>query len=678
MLMDYVRNGFPVAAYEQSRDADGNTVYIPVRDSEGNQVFDREAIALRDALLETLQQIRVPENPLDSIINTFGSDRVAEVTGRGRRFVQTRDDEGNLKIVEEKRGKNSSRADAEAFQNDKKDILIFSGAGGTGYSFHADNTAENQRKRIHYILQPGWQADKAVQGFGRTHRTNQAQEPHYVLPTTNLKAQKRFVSSIARRLDQLGALTRGQREATSQGIFTASDNLESEYASTALKNLFGDLYRDKTALVFEDVTKQMGLNLVDENGGLSESKIPTIPQFLNRLLSLKTDMQNDVFNEFEKRLVEAVEYSKQHGLYDVGLQTLKALSIQKTRDDVVYEDKNTGAQTRYIELAVTNNIEYRDWEDAKKVLGERRTTDDLSGWFVSEFGKNKGDVFYLKDIGERLDSEGNAVRRGVVYPIRKNEHKYIDNADEISRGEAYRNVDGGYRKVTLTRSIDEVEAEKLWKEQIANAPKTITKTERMIVGVILPIWDRVEGSEVIKRLQTDDGEQLLGRMLGSKASKQTLKNLGLDSGLSNMSASDLFNSIKNGNKAILSNGWEISTAKVNFEDRLEIKGRGSLTDAEKRVLKEQGAFIERINWAERVFIPTGESGIATFERITASKPVVDLIEKNRGKKVKEVEQVEQKYGIPEISTEQVLQADSGADLGKDNQECRHQGGNFNE
>ena len=179
----------------------------------------------------------------------------------------------------------------------------------------------------------------------------------------------------------------------------------------------------------------------------------------------------------------------------------------------------------------------------------------------------------------------------------------------------------------------------------------------MIVGVILPIWDRVEGSEVIKRLQTDDGEQLLGRMLGPKASKQTLKNLGLDSGLSNMSASDLFNSIKNGNKAILSNGWEISTAKVNYEDRIEIKGRGSLTDAEKRGLKEQGAFIERINWAERVFIPTGESGIAIFERITASKPVIDLIGKNRPQKVKEVEQ---EYGIPEISTGQVLQADSGA------------------
>ena len=630
MLMDYVRNGFPVVAYEESKDDNGNTLYIPVRDSEGNPVFDREAIALRDALLETLQQIRVPENPLDSIINAFGSDRVAEITGRSRRFVRTRDDDGNYQVVEEKRGKNSARADAEAFQANKKDILVFSGAGGTGYSFHADNTAANQRKRIHYILQPGWRADAAVQGFGRTHRTNQANAPHYVLPTTNLKAQKRFVSSIARRLDQLGALTRGQREATSQGMFTAADNLESHYATLALNNFFTDLYRGKTDLSFHDVTQQMGLNLLDENGALSESKMPGIPQFLNRLLSLKTDRQNAVFAEFENRLVEAVEYAKQQGLYDLGLQTLTAASIKKTREQVVYEDKQTGAQTRYVELAVTTEVGYYDWHDVTRLTQRRQNLDDLSGWFVSGLGHNKGAVFFMSDLGDRLDAEGNAVRRGVMHTIKKNGHRYIDNADVISRGWDYRTVTvngaGSYQKVTLARPIDKVEAEKLWHEQVANAPKTETRIERMIVGVILPIWDRVEGSETIKRLQTDEGEQLLGRMLGAKSAKQTLKNLGLDSGLSNRSASALFKSIKDGNKAVLSNGWIIATARVNHESRIEIKGRSSFTDAERRVLKDQGAFIERINWAERVFIPSGDPGLEVFKRITESKPVIDLLE----------------------------------------------------
>jgi len=329
---------------------------------------------------------------------------------------------------------------------------------------------------------------------------------------------------------------------------------------------------------------------------------------------------------------------------------MTALSIQKTRDDVVYEDKNTGALTRYVELAVTNEIKYNTWEDAKNLSGFRRNADDLSGWFVSEFGKNKGEVFFLSDIGERINSEGISVHRGVLHTIRKHGHKYIDNADVIHRGHDYRTVVtngvGSFQRVTLSRSIDEAEAEKLWKEQVENAPKTETKVERMIVGVILPIWDRVEGSETIKRLQTDGGEQLLGRMLGQKAAQQTLKNLGLNSGIANMSASDLFETIKKGRKAILSNGWEISTAKVNHEDRIEIKGRGHLTDAEKRVLKEQGAFSERINWADRVFIPTGVNGLSVFERITASKPVVDLIEKNTNKEVNGNEE-DQDYGIPQ-------------------------------
>lgn len=634
MLMDYVRNGFPVAAYEETKDDNGNTIYVPVKDAEGNQVFDREAIALRDALLESLAHIRVPENPLDSIINAFGSDTVAEITGRGRRFVQVRDNEGNLKIVEEKRGKNSSHVDAELFQADKKKILVFSGAGGTGYSFHADNSAVNTRKRIHYILQPGWRADAAVQGFGRTHRTNQATEPHYVLPTTNLKAQKRFVSSIARRLDQLGALTRGQRQASSQGMFTAADNLESEYAKAALYTFFVDLYQDRTGLNFQTVTRQMGLNLLDREGGFDQSKIPDIPQFLNRLLSLKTDQQNVVFDEFESRLVEAVEYAKQHGLYDEGLQTLRALSIKKSRDEVAYVDPKTGAQTRFVELDVTNELHYVEWDEiAAKVKKQQENKGTLSGWFVSEYGRNKGSVFFLDDRGLRISSDGEEIRRGVIYGIKKNGHRYIDNADVVHRGWEFRKVDGSTTKVTTTRRIDETEAERLWKAQIEEAPKTETVKTCVLVGVILPIWDRVEGSETIYRLQTDDGEQLLGRLLDQKAAKKTLKNLGLDSATANLSIAELFAAIQAGQRAVLSNGWEITLAKVNREDRIEIKGR--LSDAERRVLTQQGAFVERINWQERVFIPTGDGGLSVFERITASKPVVDLFQKTRGNDMQE-------------------------------------------
>ena len=47
-----------------------------------------------------------------------------------------------------------------------KRILVFSMAGGTGRSYRADFSCENTERRIHYLLEPGWRADQAIQGLG--------------------------------------------------------------------------------------------------------------------------------------------------------------------------------------------------------------------------------------------------------------------------------------------------------------------------------------------------------------------------------------------------------------------------------------------------------------------------------------------------------------------------------
>jgi hypothetical protein len=75
---------------------------------------------------------------------------------------------------------------------------------------NADLNAKNQRLRGHYLLEAGWKADSAIQGLRRSNRTNQAQHPLFRPVTTNIKGEKRFLSTIARRLDSLGALTRGR------------------------------------------------------------------------------------------------------------------------------------------------------------------------------------------------------------------------------------------------------------------------------------------------------------------------------------------------------------------------------------------------------------------------------------------------------------------------------------
>ena len=74
----------------------------------------------------------------------------------------------------------------------KKRVLVFSDAGGTGRSYHADLGALNQQRRVHYLVEPGWRADAAIQGLGRSHRTNQAIAPLFRPVTTDIHGEKRL------------------------------------------------------------------------------------------------------------------------------------------------------------------------------------------------------------------------------------------------------------------------------------------------------------------------------------------------------------------------------------------------------------------------------------------------------------------------------------------------------
>jgi len=264
-LIQLIDHCYPTAQYESYTDpATGGVKMRPVTTEKGDIVHSAEAMEMKEQLLADITSIRVPEGPLEMLLNTLGYANVAEVTGRKRRIV--RDPSQGGKTIVQNRTRTVCLAEAKEFMDGKRLVLVFSDAGGTGASYHADLCCANQRRRVHYLIQPGWVADAAVQGFGRTHRSRQRCAPLYKLVTTDLPGHRRFVSTIARRLDSLGALTKGQRQTASNGLFAASDNLESEYARDALYTFYRDLFAGRVeGLSISEFERETGLKLTTDD-----------------------------------------------------------------------------------------------------------------------------------------------------------------------------------------------------------------------------------------------------------------------------------------------------------------------------------------------------------------------------------------------------------------------------
>src|SRR3546814_4945196 len=72
-------------------------------------------------------------------------------TGRSRRSVIGSDVSQKL----ERRGARANLSETQAFMDGMKPILVFSDAGGTGRSYHADLACRTaDKRRVHFLLEP--------------------------------------------------------------------------------------------------------------------------------------------------------------------------------------------------------------------------------------------------------------------------------------------------------------------------------------------------------------------------------------------------------------------------------------------------------------------------------------------------------------------------------------------
>ncbi|WP_024922101.1 MULTISPECIES: strawberry notch C-terminal domain-containing protein, partial [unclassified Afipia] len=592
-VLDYLAHSFPTQLYEPFTDGEGNLSSRPVF-RDGQPVQSRDAVARRDRMIEKLASLPPVHGALDQIVQRFGTDQVAEVTGRSRRIVRKTGASSDRLMVENRAG-SANLAETQVFMDDLKRILVFSDAGGTGRSYHAELSARNRRLRIHYLLEAGWKADAAIQGLGRTNRTNQAQPPLFRPIATNVKTEKRFLSTIARRLDTLGAITKGQRQTGGQGLFRAEDNLESHYARDALRQLYllivGGKVEGCSLQVFEGAT---GLKLMDANG--IKDELPPITTFLNRLLALTIDLQNILFAAFEQLLAARIEGAIASGTFDVGLETLTAESFAVTSRQTIYTHPGTAAETQLLTITQRQRNSPVTLDDALERLSDPRV--------LLLINTQSGRAAVQVPARSIMLDDGEVERR--VRLIRPMEQPVMPL---------------GAMPQTHWQEADRAVFARAWSGELAALPEFTDSEIHIVAGLLLPIWKRLpQESTRVYRLQTDDGARIIGR----KVPPAWVANM-TGAAPSSLAPESVFAALLDGRTIIeLAEGLQLRRVRVMGANRIELSG---FTDAMRERLTAYGLFHEIISWKLRMFVPVDRNGPGVLAKVLDRYPVARVAER---------------------------------------------------
>ncbi|XP_023500089.1 protein strawberry notch homolog 2 isoform X2 [Equus przewalskii] len=312
------------------------------RDPHGPGVLEHVE-RLKQDLLAKVRALgpQLPVNTLDELIDQLGGpERVAEMTGRKGRVVSRPDGT----VAFESRAEQGLSIDhvnlreKERFMSGEKLVAIISEASSSGVSLQADRRVQNQRRRVHMTLELPWSADRAIQQFGRTHRSNQVSAPEYVFLISELAGERRFASIVAKRLESLGALTHGDRRAT-ESRDLSKYNFENKYGARALSCVLNTIlsqtenkvplplgYPGGGAAFFRDMKQGLlSVGIIgreSRSGGLDVEKDCSITKFLNRILGLEVHKQNTLFQYFSDTFDHLIEVDKKEGKYDMGILDL--------------------------------------------------------------------------------------------------------------------------------------------------------------------------------------------------------------------------------------------------------------------------------------------------------------------------------------------------------------------
>ncbi|XP_060026518.1 protein strawberry notch homolog 1 [Lagenorhynchus albirostris] len=497
---------------------------------------------MKKDLLDKLEKLAedLPPNTLDELIDELGGpENVAEMTGRKGRVVSN--DDGSISY--ESRSELDvpveilNITEKQRFMDGDKNIAIISEAASSGISLQADRRAKNQRRRVHMTLELPWSADRAIQQFGRTHRSNQVTAPEYVFLISELAGEQRFASIVAKRLESLGALTHGDRRATESRDLSRF-NFDNKYGRNALEIVMKSIVNLDSPMVspppdypgefFKDVRQGLigvGLiNVEDRSGILTLDKdYNNIGKFLNRILGMEVHQQNALFQYFADTLTAVVQNAKKNGRYDMGILDLGS-GDEKVRKSDVKKFLTPGYSTSgHVELYTISVERGMSWEEATKIWAELTGPDD--GFYLSlQIRNNKKTAILVKEVN----------------PKKKLFLVYRPNTGKQLKLEIYADLKKKYKKVVsddaLVHWLDQYNSSAdtcthaYWRGNCKKASLGLVceiglrcRTYYVLCGSVLSVWTKVEGvlasvsgtnvKMQIVRLRTEDGQRIVGLII---------------------------------------------------------------------------------------------------------------------------------------------------------------------
>ena len=316
---------------------------------------------------------------------------------------------------------------------------------------------------------------------------------------------------------------------------------------------------------------------------------------MNRILALPIALQNLLFEVFEGLMEAQVEAAIQAGIFDVGVETLMAECLVVTNRQTIAVHGKSGAETQLLTILRKDKTRVTTLDEAIDFA----TASQKSRLMINE---QSGRAAVKLPATALMQDDGSVLPR--VRLLRPT-HADVVTVEALERSH--------------WRDASSEEFRRAWEAEVSSLPELTESAFHIVTGLLLPVWNRLPDETArVYRLQTDDGERIIGRLV-SPASAAVLNEATGVGAPALASTAAIAAVMQDGAGLVLAEGLVLKRSLVMNRHRLELVGFGdTLVDR----LKVQGLVSEIIAWKLRLFVPLGEEAAKIVERLLALYPLL--------------------------------------------------------